>query len=74
MLNLLCKVGRHHGTWVYDSKQREKCTQTRICLRCGDQGDGVRHDVRHWRSNGLFEGTESGVCIRCRQSITRVNS
>jgi len=72
MLNLLCKVGFHYGTWVYDSDagQSAKCDQTRIC-RCGVQNFRVEHTVSHWESDGFFSDTKSGVCIRCKQLQNR---
>ena len=48
---LLCKVGWHQGTWVYDSGPVE-CAQTSICQRCDHQGYRIRHDVQHWESDG----------------------
>ena len=72
MSNLLCEVGWHHGAWVYDSEPA-KCAQARTCLRCSDQGYRVRHDVKHWESDGWTSRTESGVCIRCEHSQTRLD-
>ena len=66
MLGLLCEVGWHHRTWVYNSRT-QKCAQTRICRRCGDQGYRVRHEVDHWESDVEVKYVEIGVCIRCEQ-------
>jgi len=74
VLNLLCKVGWHYGTWGYDSgpEGTVKCGQTRICRGCLEPGFRVRHDM-HWRSDGWFKSTESGVCMRCEQSETLIS-
>ena len=71
MLNLLCKVGWHHGTWAFDSGP-VNCSQTRICRRCGVQSSKDFHNVEHWESIGSF--TECGSCERCGIIVTRTFS
>ena len=53
-MNLLCKVGWHHGTWVYDSgpveffaREDVGCAQTRICRRCGLTGVNGQNRLIH---------------------------
>ena len=70
MSRLLCKVGWHQSTWVYDSGPVE-CAQTSICQRCDEKSSRVWHDVRHWGSVPESSDKESGVCERCDQSQTR---
>ena len=66
MLKLLCKVGLHHGTWVYVTDRRPSCAQTRTCQRCSSQSDRYRHDM-WWEPDGMFSSTETGTCQRCNQ-------
>ena len=71
LMNLLCKVGFHRGSWVYDSGTGQ-CAQTRICPQCDERSYRVRHDVLYWQSGGSFSRMESGVCINCQGSQTRI--
>jgi len=80
-MNVLCKVGWHRGTWVYDADRRQFdprynefrmmviCSQTRTCERCDAESFRVRHDVRDWES--VSSDTESGRCARCQQRVPR---
>ena len=68
MLNPLCKVGWHYGSWGYDSGTVE-CAQTLICRGCGEQSSRIRHEVDHWDSGSSEK--ESAVCIHCKQIMTR---
>lgn len=61
---------RGSGTWAWGT-QRSLCSQTRICLRCGEKSSRIEHAVEHWTPNGWFSSTESGVCIRCKRRQTR---
>jgi len=75
MRDLLCGLGwGHTGTWAYDKGPHE-CSQTRICLRCGEKSSRFEHKVEHW-TNNRFLGfwvleKQSGICIRCKGSQTR---
>ena len=69
ILGLGCKVGWHHGDWVYASP--DDCTQTRTCRECGEEVSRVEHDVEHWKSDGFLSQKQSGVCLRCDEPLTR---
>ena len=76
MLKLLCLVGWHNGPWVEyapDAGRSVTCRESRICLRCGVRDYRILHDVQHWKSDGFFSLTVSGVCIRCKQSQSRID-
>ena len=68
IFTLGCKVGRHHGSWVYASP--DECSQTRICRECGEENSRVEHEV-DWKSDGILSQGQSGVCLRCDQPLTR---
>lgn len=69
ILNLGCKIGWHHGDWVY--LDAGECNQTRICRDCGEEDSRVEHDVEKWDSDGFLSQGQSGVCSRCEQQLTR---
>ena len=71
---------RRSGTWAYDKGLTRRrgnpprsleCSQTRICLRCGEKSSRIEHAVVHWTSNGWSSFTESGFCIRCKRRQTQ---
>ena len=72
---LRCKVGWHHGNWVYVSGDQgvgfdpsgEICAQVYTCPQCGKQRSRIWHDVQGWTSDGFFKSTESGGCVRCKK-------
>lgn len=66
---IACTFSFHHGLWEYDS--HGQCSQTRICIGCGEQNFRIEHDVKDWESDGFFSSQETGVCERCKQSQTR---
>ena len=64
-------VVRHdHRTWVYDAPAQ--CTQTSICLICGEKGSKVRHDYRTWEYKGPMNCTQTRTCQRCAEQRSRV--
>lgn len=52
MLQLLCNIGWHHGTWTYVP---ESCDQVNTCPACGKQRSREQHDVRDRQSDGWIQ-------------------
>ena len=66
-----CYVFRWHD-WVYEPGP-ENCSTIGICRRCDEDSYEVWHEVKRWNSDGWTSRTESGVCVRCEQSQTRLD-
>lgn len=72
ILDIACKVGLHHGDWVYRSDGQ--CMRTRICRNCRARTRRVKHKVRKWHTDGFFSTEEHGICERCSKTQTRDRS
>ena len=66
ILDMACKVGLHHGDWVY--REDGQCMRTRICRNCRSRRLRVKHNVREWHY-GMF--SKNGVCERCSKTQTQ---
>ena len=59
---MLCGMGLHRGGWSYLAE--DKCSQMRVCARCGKASQRTRH-LRHWEY--ITEGAcaQRKICRRC---------
>ena len=67
MLQLLCNIGWHHGTWTYVPGS---CDQVNTCPACGKQRSREQHNVRDRQSDGFnrfLQSMQRGLCVRCNQ-------
>ena len=71
--DLLCGLDLHTwGTWAYDFPQLRTCSQRRTCLQCGKRSSfRFEHKVEYWGERNWWLSEESGVCIRCKERVTR---